>query len=143
MCQNTNTPNTTGKIWTTRKNYNPKKRYSRLTDGWNKSQITVCRVKIQSHQLQLEKIMTGLKKSTIQLFGHLLCQNTNTTNHTLFKKILIGFLYFTETMRSKLSVTVYLFLALYGSTTIQYDCFSKISRTLFDFRNNTYWVSIF
>jgi hypothetical protein len=28
--------------------------------------------------------------------------------------ILIGFLYFTETMRSKLSVTVYLFLALYG-----------------------------
>jgi hypothetical protein len=29
-------------------------------------------------------------------------------------------------------------LALYGSTTIQYDCFSKISRTLFDFLNNTY-----
>jgi hypothetical protein len=28
--------------------------------------------------------------------------------------ILIGFLYFTETMRSKLFVTVYLFLALYG-----------------------------
>ncbi len=24
-----------------------------------------------------------------------------------------------------------------------HDCFSKISRTLFDFRNNTYWVSLF
>jgi hypothetical protein len=46
---------TTGKI-TTRK-----KRYSHLTDGWNKSQITVCRVKIRTHQLRLEKIMTGKK----------------------------------------------------------------------------------
>ncbi len=42
-----------------------------------------------------------------------------------FKKILIGFLFFTETMWSKLSVTVYLFLALYGSTTIQSQSFLK------------------
>jgi hypothetical protein len=42
-----------------------------------------------------------------------------------FKKILIGFLCFTETIRSKLSVTVYLFLALYGSTTFQSWSFFK------------------
>ncbi len=36
-----------------------------------------------------------------------------------------------------------LFLALYGSTTDRHDSFSKISRTLFDFLNNTYWVSLF
>ncbi len=41
------------------------------------------------------------------------------------KLILIGFHYFTETMRSKLSVTVYLFFALYGSTTIQSRSFLK------------------
>ncbi len=40
-------------------------------------------------------------------------------------KILIGFLYFTETMRSKLPVTVYLFLALYGFTTLQSRLFLK------------------
>jgi hypothetical protein len=42
-----------------------------------------------------------------------------------FKKILIGFLYFTEKIRSNLSVTVYLFLALYRSTIIQSQLFLK------------------
>ncbi len=67
---------------TTRKNYDPKKSYSHLTDGWNKSQITVCCVKIRTHQLQLEKIMTR-KKGTTQSTGRLSCQNTNTTIHSL------------------------------------------------------------
>ncbi len=44
---------------------------------------------------------------------------------SVFKKILIGFLYFTERMRSKLSVTVYLCIALYGSTTLQSRSFLK------------------
>ena len=44
---------------------------------------------------------------------------------SVFKKNLIGFLYFTETMTSKLSVIVYFFLALYGSTTIQSRFFLK------------------
>ncbi len=57
----------------------------------------------------------------------------------------MGFLYFTELFRSKLSVTVYLFLALYCMDLQPYshDCFSKKSRTLFDFRNNSCWVSFF
>ena len=50
-----------------RSNYDRKKRYSHLADGWNKSQITVCRVKIRTPPITL-----------------------------LFKKILIGFLYFGE-----------------------------------------------
>jgi hypothetical protein len=66
------------------------KRYIRLVVGRNKSQITVCCVEIRTPPITLE-----------------------------FKKILIGFLYFTETMRSKLSATVYLFLALNGYTTLQ------------------------
>ncbi len=60
------------------------------------SRLVVCRVKIRTLPITLQ-----------------------------FKKILIGFLYFTETMRSKLSVTVYLLLALYGSTTIQSRLFLK------------------
>ncbi len=74
----------------------PEKRYSHLAVGWNKSQITICRVKIRTPPITLE-----------------------------FKKNLIGFLYFTETMRSKLSVTVYLLLAMYGSTTLQSQMFLK------------------
>jgi hypothetical protein len=78
-------------------NYNLKeKRYSHLAVGWNKSQITVCRVKIRTTPITL-----------------------------YFQKILIGFLCFTETLRSKLSATVYLFLALNGSTTLQSRLFLK------------------
>ncbi len=77
LCQNTNTNYDPKKLRPPQKRYSrlagyvfrttrkittpPKKRYSRLTDGWNKSQITVCRVEIRTHQLQLEKIMTGKK----------------------------------------------------------------------------------
>jgi hypothetical protein len=72
-------------------NYDLKKKsYSPLAVSWNKSQITICCVKIRTPPITL-----------------------------YFKKILIGFLYFTETMRYKLSVIVYLFFALYGSTNIQ------------------------
>ncbi len=88
---------------TTRKNYDRKKRYSHLagyffeppekittkkkrcsclTNGWNKSQITVCCVKIRTHQLRLEKIMTE-KKVQYKSSGRLSCQNTNTSNHSL------------------------------------------------------------
>ncbi len=56
------------------------------------------------------------------------CQNTNTANHTLIKeKFLLGFFILQKQlasqsmflMRSKLSITGYLFLALYGSTSLQ------------------------
>ncbi len=70
--------------------------YSCLAVGWNKSRLTICCVKTQTPPITLQ-----------------------------FQKNLIGFLYFTETMRSKLSVTVYLFLALYGSTTLQAQSFLK------------------
>ena len=67
---------TTGKI-TTRK----KKRYSRLADGWNKSQITICRVKIQTPIItKLEKITTRKKK--VQSPGHWLEHKTQNTTHT-------------------------------------------------------------
>ncbi len=70
--------------------------------------------------------MTG-KKGIVQYSHLVVCHvKIQTPAITLqFKKILIGFLYFTETIRSKLSVTVYLFLALYGSTSIQSWLFLK------------------
>ncbi len=77
-------------------NYDRKKRYSCLAVGWNKSQITVCHVKIPTPPITL-----------------------------YFKMILIGFLYFTEKMRSKLSVAVDPLLALYGSTTLLTRSFLK------------------
>ncbi len=64
-----------------------KKRYSRLTDGWNKSQITVCCVKIRTHQLQLEKIMTGKKvrySSVVSKYKH-------HQSHFNLRKFLLGF----------------------------------------------------
>ncbi len=63
-----------------------------------------------------------------------LCQNTNTANHTLIKeKILLGFSILQKQLdnqgifliRSKFSVTAYLFLALYGSTTLQSRSFLR------------------
>ncbi len=58
-----------------------KKRYSHHADGWNKSQITVCRVKIQTPVItKLEKITTGEKKGTVVwlLVG---AQNTKHNTH--------------------------------------------------------------
>ncbi len=111
---------------TTRKNYNPKKKwYSRLTDGWNKSQITVYRVKIQTHQLWLEKIMIGKKSYDTVVWLSVVLKYEHHQSHSNLRKFLLGFFIFTETMRSKLSITVYVFLALYGSTTIQSWLFLK------------------
>ncbi len=47
-----------------------KKRYSRLADGWNKSQITICRVKIRTPIItKLEKITTGKKRYSRLVVG--------------------------------------------------------------------------
>ena len=99
------------------KKLRPEKRYSHLTDGWNKSQITVCCVT----PITTGKNYDRNNKRYVRYSRLVICcVKIRTPPITLqFKKILIGFLYFTETIRSKLSVTVYLFLALYGSTTIQ------------------------
>ncbi len=43
-------------------------------------------------------------------------------------------------IRSKLSITAYLFLVLYRSTSLNYFCFSKISRPLCASRN--WWIII-
>jgi hypothetical protein len=59
-----------------------KKRYSHLADGWNTSQITVCRVKIWTPIItKLEKIRTGEKGTVVwSLVG---AQNTkHKTQHT-------------------------------------------------------------
>ncbi len=49
---------------TTGKNYDRKKRYSRLAVSWNKSQITVCRVKIQTPTIT-GKITAGKKVTVV------------------------------------------------------------------------------
>ncbi len=65
---------------TTRKNYDRKKRYSRLADGWNKSRITVCRVKIRTPIItKLDKVTTGKK---VQSSGRRLEHKTQNTTHT-------------------------------------------------------------
>ena len=57
-------------------------------------------------------------------------------------EILIGFLDFTETIRSKLSVTVYLFLAFYGSTTLQSWLFLKNIKNFLQLKCD-WWCSYF
>jgi hypothetical protein len=62
---------------TTGKNYDRKKKYSRLAVGWNKSQITICPVKIQTLTL------TGKHYNRKKRYSHLVvswntCQNMNT-----------------------------------------------------------------
>ncbi len=57
-----------------------KKRYSCLANGWNRSQITVCRVKIRTPIItKLEKIRTGKK---VQSSGCWLEHKTQNTTHT-------------------------------------------------------------
>ncbi len=65
-----------------RKKLQPQKKwYSRLADGWNKSQITVCRVKIRTRIItKLEKIMTQKKK--VQSSGRWLEHKTQNTTYT-------------------------------------------------------------
>ncbi len=66
---------------TTGKNYDRKKRYSCLANSWNKSQITVCRVKIQTPIItKLEKNTTWKKK--VQSSGCQLEHKTQNTTHT-------------------------------------------------------------
>ncbi len=55
---------------TTRKIMTGKKRYSRLADGWNKSQITICRVKIHYDR----------KKGTV-IWSSVGAQNTKHNTH--------------------------------------------------------------
>ncbi len=67
-----------------------------------------------------------------------LCQNANTGNHTLISQtMLIGFLYFREQLasqdmfliQSELSITAYLFLVLFRSTSLQSLSFLKNIKT--------------
>ncbi len=67
-----------------------KKRYSRLTDGWNKSQITICHVKIRTHQLWLEKIMTGKKVR----YSSVMSKYKHHQSHFNLRKFLLGFFIF-------------------------------------------------
>jgi hypothetical protein len=64
-----------------------KKRYSRLTNGQNKSQITICFVKIQTHQLRLEKIMTGKKVPYLSVMS----KHEHHQSHFNLRKFLLGF----------------------------------------------------
>ncbi len=50
---------------TTGKNYNHKKKYSRLAVSWNESQKTVCHVKIRTQTIITGKITTRKKKGTV------------------------------------------------------------------------------
>ncbi len=58
-----------------------KKRYSCLADGWNKSQITVCRVKIRTPIIT--KLWEQLRpKKKVQSSGRRLEHKTQNTTHT-------------------------------------------------------------
>jgi hypothetical protein len=80
---------------TTGKNMTRKKRYSRLAKGWNKSQITVCRVKIRTPIItKLEKIKTRKKKKYSRLVVrwstnhyHILQHSTKQSYITYVQKI--------------------------------------------------------
>ncbi len=55
---------------TTRKNYDhKKKRYSHLAIGWNKSQITVCRVKIRTPTITGKKLRPEKKRYSCLAIG--------------------------------------------------------------------------
>jgi hypothetical protein len=62
---------------TTGKNYDRKKRYSCIAIGWNKSQITVCCVKIQTPTITGKKYDRKKRYSRLAVSWNT-CQNTNT-----------------------------------------------------------------
>ncbi len=64
-------------------------------------------------------------------------------SHFNLRKFLLGFFVFTETLRSKLSITVYFFLALYGFTTIQSWLFLKNIENFVWFPTKQYSLGFF
>ncbi len=120
-----------------------KKRYSHLTDGWNKSQITVCRVKIRTHQLRLEKNMTGKKRYDTVVWLSVVSKYKHHQSHSNLRKFLLGFFILQNQWDPNFPLLCISFLLCMDLQPYSHDCFSKISRTLFDFLNNTYWVSFF
>ncbi len=116
-----------------------KKRYSRLTNSWNKSQITVCRVKIRTHQLRLEKIMTGKKVR----YSFVMSRYEHHQSHFNLRKFLLGFFILQKQWDPNFLLLCISFLLCMDLQPYSHDSFSKISRILFDFQNNTYWFSLF
>ncbi len=70
---------------------NQKKRYSHLTDGWNKSQINICCFKIWTHQLRLEKIMTGNKMYDTVVWSSVMSKYKHHQSHFNLRKFLLCF----------------------------------------------------
>jgi hypothetical protein len=64
-------------------------------------------------------------------------------SHFNLRKFLSGFLMLKKQLDPNFLLLCISFLLCMDLQPYIKDCFSKISRTLFDFRNNTYWVSIF
>ncbi len=124
--------------------YNPpQKRYSCLTNSWNKSQITVCRVKIRTHQLRLETIMTEKKRYDTVVWLSVVSKYEHHQSHFDLRKFLLGFFILQKQWDSNFLLLCISLLLCMDLQSYSHDCFSKISRTLFDFLNNTYRISLF
>ncbi len=120
----------------------PKKRYSRLTDGWNKSQITVCHVKYEHTNYDWKKLWLEKKYDTV-VWSSVMSKYKHHQSHFNLRKFLLSFFILQKQFDPNFLLVCIAFLLCMDLQPYSHDCFSKISRTLFDFLNNTYWVSLF
>ncbi len=61
-------------------------------------------------------------------------------SHFNLRKFLLGFFFLLKQCAPNFLLVCISFLLCMDLQPYSHDCFSKISRTLFDFLNNTYWV---
>jgi hypothetical protein len=152
-CQNTNT------------NYNPKKLRpekkdtvvwpamffelpEKLTTGIKGTVVWPMVENRLSCQNTNTPIMTGKKyyrkkRYNTVIWSSVMSKYEHQQSHFNLRKFLLGFFILQKQRDPNFLLLCISFLLCMDLQPYSHDCFSKLLRTLFDFRNNTYWVSLF
>ncbi len=122
------------------KKYDWKKKYSHLTDGGNKTQITVCRVTPittgKNNDRNNKRYNTVIWLSVVSKYEH-------HQSHFNLRKFLLGFFILQKQLDPNFLLLRISFLLCMDLQPYSHDHFSKKTRALFDFLNNTYCDSLF
>ncbi len=89
------------------------------------------------------KIMTGKKRYDTVVWSSVVSKYKHHQSHSNLRKFLLGFFILQNQLDPNFPLLCISFLLCMDLQPYSHDCFSKISRTLFDFLKNTYWVSLF
>ncbi len=126
-------------FWTTGKTYDRKKRYCHLTDGWKPSVVS----KYKHPNYDWKKIWLEKKRYDTVIWSSVVSKYEHQQSTFNLRKFSLGFFILQKQWDRNFLLLYISFLLCMDLQPYSHDCFSKILKTLFDFRNNTYWVSLF